>query len=158
MSMDLIAALGEKMVHLDKMRQHLNYSYQQVKTWWSVAANFDGWNEEQLESLAAFKARFSELQDHIGSAMRLIAQIEEEDTRQFTYVLNYMSKLYIIDGVEQWLELRALRNAATHDYSASEATKAMHFHQLLQNTEYLFNVLNALSEFIKTAYPSLKEK
>lgn len=89
--------------------------------------------------------------------MRLIAEIEEEDTRLFTYVLNYMSKLYIIDGTEQWLELRALRNAATHDYSASEETKALHFQQLLQNTEYLFNVLSDLAKFIKTAYPSLKE-
>lgn len=153
MSADWVLALHEKVHYLAKMRKHLEYSYSQISPWWRVDANFDAWSDERLESLAAFKARFAELQDHLGSAMKLIALIEQEDTRQFTYVLNYMVKLYILDGIDEWQDLRTLRNAATHDYSASEEVKALHFHRLFQHTSYLFDTYNKLISFIKIAYP-----
>ena len=153
MTTDLIAALREKLVYLSKMRRNLEYSHSQIAPWWKVDANFDAWGDERLESLAAFKARFAEMQDHLGSAMKQIALIEQEDTRQFTYVLNYMTQLFILDGMEQWLELRVLRNSATHDYSASEETKALHFHRLFQNVNYLFETHNSLVSFVKRAYP-----
>lgn len=153
MSGELIAALHEKMRHLEKMRTHLMYSYNKISAWWKVDADFSGWNEEQLESLAAFKGRFAEFQDHLASVMRLIANIEGEDTRQFTYVLNYMVKLYLLEGIQEWREVRDLRNAATHDYSEPEEVKAVHFHRLLQKTHYLNETMEKLLRFVSTAYP-----
>ena len=97
------------------------------------------------------------MQDHLGSAMKLIALIEQEDTRQFTYVLNYMVKLCVMEDTEKWLNLRVLRNAATHDYSASEEIKALHFHRLFQHTQYLYNTHESLVNFVKVAYPVKNE-
>lgn len=153
MNNNLIEELRNKIGQLQKMRGHLAYSYDKIASWWRVDADFDGWNESQLESLAAFKGRFAELQDHLASTMKLIAGIEAEDTRQFTYVLNYMVQLGILDSMDEWLAVRALRNAATHDYSESENTKAKHFHNLLQNTHYLYDTLDSLVRFAATAYP-----
>jgi hypothetical protein len=156
-SLELIEALREKIDHLEKMRSHLAYSYDKVSAWWRVDHDFDAWDADRLESLAAFKVRFAELQDHLGSAMSLIAKIENENVDRFTYVLNYMVKLAILDSMEEWQAIRDLRNAATHDYSAPEAEKAVHFHRLLQNTDYLIQTLGGLKRFVATAYPLKQE-
>lgn len=141
------------MAQLQKMRRHLAYSHNKIMPWWRVDANFGGWSEAQLESLAAFKGRFAEFQDHLASAMKLIATIEEESTKQFTHVLNYMVELYILENAQEWMEVRDLRNAAIHDYSEPEEVKAVHFHRLLQKTDYLFETLDKLQHFATAAYP-----
>ncbi len=151
---NLIDALHQKLTLLQKMRNHLTYSYDKIMPWWRVDEDFAQWNEEQLESLAAFKGRFAEFQDHLASTMKLIANIEQEDTRQFTYVLNYMVQLHILDSMDEWLSVRNLRNAATHDYSEPEEVKAKHFHKLLQHTQYLFETLDSLGRFTTSAYPN----
>lgn len=152
MSNDLIMALREKLEQLKKMRRHLAYSHDKIIGWWRTDASFDEWNDDQLESLAAFKGRFAEFQDHLASAMKLIANIEGEDTRRFTYVLNYMVQLGVLYGMDEWLAVRGLRNIATHDYSESEATKALHFGNLLQRTRYLYDTLDNLERFAALAY------
>ena len=153
MNNDLIEALHAKLQQLQKMRKHLSYSDRKIEGWWRADADFNRWNEDQLESLAAFKGRFAEFQDHLASAMKLIASIEGEDTRQFTYVLNYMVQLGILSDMDEWLNVRGLRNAATHDYSEPEGVKALHFHSLLQHTFYLYETLDRLVRFSATAYP-----
>ena len=152
MSAELIDALYEKMRQLDKMRGHLVYSQNEVLRWWNPATSFAIWSDRQLESLVAFKARFAEWQDHLASAMRMIASIENEDTRLFSYVLNYMEQIEILDDMQEWQKVRDLRNAATHDYSESDGVKAQHFDSLLQSTPYLFRVFESLKNFVLTHY------
>ncbi len=153
MSLELIADLRDKLGLLEKMKNNLTYSCNKVSQWWRVDMPFDGWSDDKSESLAALKGRFAELQDHLASAMKLIALIEGEDTTRFTYVLNYMAQLGILDDMDEWLAIRDLRNAAAHDYSATEADKSLHFHRLLQNSDYLFQTLDSLKRFVATAYP-----
>lgn len=152
MSSELIKALHEKMQHLERMRGHLAFSQGRVQSWWDVATPFADWSEGQMESLAAFKMRFAELQDHLASAMRLIASIENEDTRTFTYVLNYMEQIEVLDDMRRWRQVRDLRNAATHDYSESDVEKSHHFDDLLQSAPYLFGVLESLRNFVSVHY------
>ena len=64
-----------KLQHLARMREYLAYSLGQVekllplKDWAALAP-------DQHESLAAFRVRFSEFQEHLGKTMRAVA-IEE---------------------------------------------------------------------------------
>lgn len=153
MKNELIDALREKLGQLEKIRNNLKYTHEKVARWWRVDSNFDDWNQDQLELLAAFKARFAELQDHLASAMKLIANIEGERSEAFTYVLNYMAQIYVIESAEEWRNVRDLRNAATHDYSDTEEAKAIHFHRLIQHTHYLYETLEKLERFADTAYP-----
>ncbi len=152
-----LAALREQIMNLERMRLHLDYSRSKIARWWRADTEFDRLDEEKLESLAAFKARFAELQDHLGSAMRLVARIEGEDTDRFTYVLNYMTRLGVLDDMENWQAVRELRNAAAHDYAADDAVKIRHFDQLLQYTPYLFETLDRLKRFVAVAYPMPSE-
>lgn len=152
MSTALIQALHEKMRHLERMRGHLAFSQGRVQSWWNVAVPFASWTDSQSESLAAFKMRFAELQDHLAAAMRVIANIENEDTRTFTYVINYMEQIEVLEDMRQWQKVRDLRNAATHDYSDSDAEKSRHFDDLLQCAPYLFGVLENLKNFVSVHY------
>lgn len=147
-----IAALAEKLVFLEKMRGHLRYTYDKVTEWWRDDLSLDHLSEDQLLLLAAFKARFAELQDHLSSTMKLIAEVEQEDTRRFTYVVNYMEQLGIVEDMPTWFNVRELRNKATHDYSASDADKTAHFVKLLACVPYLFKTLDALKQFIERSY------
>ena len=70
MNNDLIEALYAKLQQLQKMRKHLSYSDRKIEGWWRADADFNRWNEDQLESLAAFKGRFAEFQDHLASVMK----------------------------------------------------------------------------------------
>jgi len=151
--MNGIEALRDKLNQLQKMRRHLAYSHDKVAAWWRVDADFDGWNEDQLESLTAFKGRFAEFQDHVAAAMKLIANIEGEDARPFTYVLNYMVQLEIIADMNDWQAVRGLRNTATHGYSELETAKAKHFDSLLQHTNYLYETEESLARFVAGTYP-----
>jgi uncharacterized protein YutE (UPF0331/DUF86 family) len=152
-SNELIETLREKLMQLHKMRKHLEYSREKIARWWRVDWSFDDWDDEQLESLAAFKGRFAELQDQLASAMKLIASIEDERTDVFTYVLNFMEQAQVLDTIEEWRNVRDLRNAVTHNYSDSEKVRAVHFHRLIQNTHYLYGTLDKLERFAVAAYP-----
>jgi len=158
LSGNLIETLHEQLSLLEKMRHNLAHSHQKVSRWWDVTTDFERWDDDHLESLSALKARFAELQDHLAAAMKLIARIEGEDTRLFTYILNYMVQLEILDDMETWLDVRSLRNAATHEYSKFEANKSKHFDELLQKTPYLYETLARLSHFATRAYPNKQQE
>lgn len=156
MSADLLQALRDKLAHLEKMEAHLRFSHGKVAAWLKPDADFAAFDEHQLEALAAFKARFAELQDHLGSAMKLVAEIEAEDTRRFTYVVNYMEQLGILPSYEAWMSARDLRNRATHDYASSDADKLGHFLALHTLTEDLFKTRADLSAFVEQHYQNRK--
>ena len=56
--------IARQLGHLQRMREYLAYSTQRVSL-------------EQHETLAAFRVRFSEFQEHLGKTMRAVA-IEEQ--------------------------------------------------------------------------------
>ncbi len=152
MNEELVNALHEKLGHLEKIRLHLIYLRDEVQQIWDCNTPFDALSYQTLGALVAFKARFAELQDHLAAAMRLIANIEEEDTRKFSYVLNYMEQLEILDSMQTWQTMRDLRNAATHDYAESDAVKSQHFEQLLHSVPSLLAVLDRIQLSVLNRY------
>lgn len=146
------AALAEKLRHLERMDANLRYTHAKVQGWWRNDVKFSELSPDQTEVLAAFKSRFAELQDHLGSAMKLIAELENEDTRRFSYVVNYMEQLEIIPSMDDWLRMRDLRNKATHDYSMPDEDKLRHFGDLLAMTPGLYQARAAMKQFVEHNY------
>ena len=64
-----------KLDHLSRMREYLQYSLSQVEPV-LLLKDWAGLSPDQHESLAAFRVRFSEFQEHLGKTMRPVA-IEE---------------------------------------------------------------------------------
>ena len=106
---------------------------------------------EQHESLAAFRVRFSEFQEHLDETMRAIA-IEEEDPEPFGAVLAFMEKLGILDSTEHWKLIRELRNSVNQEYEENPARLSELFRQLIAETPTLVGIFERIAKYGVKAY------
>lgn len=80
--------------HLARMREYLAYSLSQVESILQLKV-WEALSPDQHESLAAFRLRFSEFQEHLGKTMRSVAMEEEQDVERFGAVLAFMERLRV---------------------------------------------------------------
>jgi hypothetical protein len=140
-----------KLAHLERMAGYLEWSLNQVKVFvpirdWSVLT------DEQHESLAAFRVRFSEFQEHIGKTMRAIAIEEEENHEPFGAVLAFMEKLGILDSTQHWKLIRELRNAVNHEYEDNPDRLSEFFRLLTEETPVLLGYAKRLTAYCDHHY------
>ena len=143
---DHLLLIQTKLQHLARMREYLAYSLSQVEKLlplgdWSALA------PDQHESLAAFRVRFSEFQEHLGKAMRAVAIEEEQEVERFGAVLAFMERLHVLDSAEHWKLIRELRNAVNHEYEDETARLAEFFALLAKETPALFGYFSRLQDF-----------
>lgn len=146
-----IKLIARKLLHLERMRAYLAYSYGKVRPLMPI----DDWlslTPEHHEALAAYRVRFSDFQEQLGKAMRAITIEEEQATEPYTTVLLYMEKLAIIDSAMHWKELRELRNAINHEYEENGERLSQFFLELVQATPHLFDWHDRLNAFCKEHY------
>jgi hypothetical protein len=140
-----------KLDHLARMREYLAYSLGQVESVLRVE-DWKALSPDQHESLAAFRVRFSEFQEHLGKTMRSVAMEEEQDIERFGAVLAFMERLQVIDSAEQWKLIRELRNAVNHEYEDDTARLAEFFELMTKETPVLFECFSRLREHCVKAY------
>jgi hypothetical protein len=146
-----IRLIWKKLDHLQLMEGYLSWSLVQVgqivpiRDWAAITP-------EQHESLAAFRVRFSEFQEHLGKTMRAIAIEEEEDPEPFGAVLAFMEKLGILDSTEHWKLIRELRNSVNHEYEENPARLSELFRLLIAETPTLVGIFERMAEYGITAY------
>ena len=97
------------------MREYLAYSTQRIQGILPIT-DWQALSLEQHETLAAFRVRFSEFQEHLGKAMRAVAVEEEIEVERFGSVLAFMEKLGVLESTERWKLIRELQNAVNHEY------------------------------------------
>ncbi len=137
--------------HLTRMREYLAYSLSQVEAILQLEA-WEALSPDQHESLAAFRVRFSEFQEHLGKTMRSVAIEEEQDVERFGAVLAFMERLRVIDSVEQWKLIRELRNAVNHEYEDDAARLAEFFELMAKETPTLFDYFDRLKSHCTKEY------
>ena len=143
--------LAKQLTHLKQMRKYLEYSAQRVHHILPVT-NWQVLSLEQHETLAAFRVRFSEFQEHLGKTMRAIAIEEEVEAERFGAILAFMEKLGIIETTERWKLIRELRNAVNHEYEEDTERLAQFFAETLQATPELFDYFQRLLTFCVDTY------
>ena len=148
-----VQLIWKKIDHLRRMRNYLDYSLEQtvrllpIRDWHQLTP-------ENHETLAAFRVRFSEFQEHLGKTMRAIAREEEQNTEPFSFVLLYMEKLGILDAAERWKIIRELRNAVNHEYEENEQRLSEFFLALTQAAPELYAWFDHAVAFCESSYPS----
>ncbi len=148
-----VQLIWKKIEHLRRMRNYFDYSLEQTLLLMPIS----DWHQlkpEHHETLAAFRVRFSEFQEHLGKIMRAIAREEEQSTEPFSFVLLYMEKLGILDTVEHWKMIRELRNAVNHDYEENEQRLSEFFMALTKAAPELYAWFNCIIEFCESSYPA----
>lgn len=98
-----------------------------------------------LETWESFAARFSRVSEIFLT--RYLRTLILSDDPGFTGTLrdfmNQAEKLGIIDRTDTWMEIRAFRNMAAHDYS--EKDLAQFFNALRQHCPKLLSIRQSLS-------------
>ena len=72
---------------------------------------------EEKAFLDAYLKRFSSLQDFMGAKIfSLLLEIAGISSDKMSEVLYFIEREEIIDSLENWIELREIRNNLEHDY------------------------------------------
>lgn len=143
--------IAKQLTHLKQMRKYLEYSAQRVQKIIPIT-NWQTISLEQHETLAAFRVRFSEFQEHLGKIMRAVAIEEEVSAERFGAILAFMEKLGIIETAERWKLIRELRNAINHEYEEDVVRLSDFFLETLKATPELFETYKRLLNFCADAY------
>ncbi len=146
-----VALIWKKLDHLARMREYLCYSIAQVAALLPIQ-NWQALQPDQHETLAAFRIRFSEYQEHMGKTMKAVAVEEEKPSEPFTAVLLYMEKLGCIDSVDRWKEIHELRNAVNHEYEDDPVVLHEFFEQMTQAAPELLRWHDQLTAFCQNTY------
>jgi len=146
-----LALIRDRLDHLSRMASYLAYSLSKVV----VIVPRIGVQElsaDDHESLAAFRVRFSDYQEHLGKTMRAVAIEEALEVDRFGTVLALMERLKVLDSSEQWRAIRDLHNAVNHEYEDDVARLAEFFLGLSQAAPVLMAMHMRLAEFCRQAY------
>ncbi len=97
--------------------------------------------------------RFSKLQDTIGAKLfkgLLLYQGENID-KPFLDILNQLEKIDIVD-VEEWFELRDLRNEIAHDYENNDYLAIDILNNIFELKNELEKILNSVKTNLSTKF------
>ncbi len=146
-----LALIRERLGHLERMEGCLAYSLSKVA---AIVPRIGAevLSADDHESLAAFRVRFSDFQEHLGKAMRAVAIEEALDVDRFGTVLALMERLGILDSEEQWRTIRDLRNAVNHEYEDDTARLGEFFTGLTAAAPAPMAMRGRLARFCSKAY------
>ena len=148
---DQLKLIRIKLEHLSRMREYLQYSLSQVEPV-LVLKDWAALNPDQHESLAAFRVRFSEFQEHLGKTMRSVAIEEEQDVDRFGTVLAFMERLKVVDSVDHWKLIRELHHAVNHEYEDDGARLAEFFELMVSEAPTLVGYFTRLRAHCASSY------
>lgn len=143
--------IARQLTHLQRMSEYLAHSVQRCEQMFPVS-NWRTLSLEQHETLAAFRVRFSEFQEHLGKTMRAIAIEEEVEVERFGSVLAFMEKLGVLESVERWKIIRELRNAVNHEHEEDADRLTQFFMGMINAVPELFACHQKLLVFCREAY------
>lgn len=143
--------IQQKLEHLARMRSYLAYSLEHTRALLPIR-DWTKLTPENHETLAAFRVRFGEFQEHLGKTMRAVAIEEEQKTEPFGAILAYMEKLGILSDSATWKAIRELRNAVNHEYEENSLRLAEFFQRMTESVPALFGCHDRLQAFCRTAY------
>lgn len=137
MSKDLIEQTWQEV--LEGIR-HLEYSFKKVQ---SLNTDPSQLSSEDLETWEGLIARFGRVSDiYLSKYLRALVSHAEPGFRgSFRDYLDQAAKMKIINNVEQWVEIRELRNLSVHEYSKTKVPAI--FERVRELTPKLIELKNA---------------
>jgi len=105
---------------------------------------------EKVQALDQFLFRFAKLQDAMGQKLFkniLLYLGESIEGKPFIDILNLMEKLYLIDNITAWRELREDRNELAHNYEDEPEIMSATINNLYNKKGILKDIYLKIKEF-----------
>ena len=114
---------------------------------------FNTLEAEKRAILDAYLKRFASLQDFLGAKIfSILLEIAGIQNTKMSEVLSHIEKENIIDSLENWIELREVRNELEHDYPEELEEALQDLKYCIDNFEkiesYYLNSLNFFKRYI----------
>lgn len=109
-----------------------------------------GLDDAQVAIVDQFVGRFAKLQDAMGAKllpMVLEMTKEQGDLEAYLDKLNRLEKIGALPLVDEWLELRELRNAFAHDYPEDSELQAAILNRAFVAADRLLEILQHVKVF-----------
>ena len=109
-----------------------------------------GLDEAEVAALDQFIGRFAKLQDGMGAKLLpAVLELTKEPGELDAYLdkLNRLEKIGALPSVEEWLELREMRNAFAHDYPENSELQAAILNQAFSAATRLVNILHHVKKY-----------
>lgn len=115
---------------------------------------FNTLKPEEKAILDAYLKRFSSIQDFLGAKIfPLLLDVAGINSSKMSEVLYHIEKEEIIDSLENWIELREIRNELEHDYPEELKEALIDLKFCIDSFEkiesYYLNSLNFAIKYIK---------
>lgn len=142
----VVANLDESYKHLHR----LNIAFNELKKEYSFPLDHHNFDSilDHIQHLAYSDQciyRFSKLQDCMGAKLfkSVLLYQGENVNKPFLDILNKLESMNIID-VDEWFEIRDLRNEIAHDYDANDATAVNVLNTIYKIKDELQHILNEI--------------
>lgn len=106
--------------------------------------------DAQVAIIDQFTGRFAKLQDAMGAKllpMVLELTKEQGDLEAYLDKLNRLEKIGALPSVDEWLELREMRNAFAHDYPEDSELQAAILNRAFVAADRLIEILHHVKKF-----------
>lgn len=107
-------------------------------------------DEATVAVIDQFVGRFAKLQDAMGAKllpMVLELTKEQGDLGAYLDKLNRLEKIGALPSVDEWLELREMRNAFAHDYPEDSEMQAAILNRAFSAADRLVEILHHVKKF-----------
>ncbi|MBB3329542.1 hypothetical protein BDK63_000382 [Halomonas campaniensis] len=144
--------LEEQLQVAERMQHHLHRSWGAIQPDLPLqSAAVPRLDDDTIDRLDLFLSRFGKLQDFMaGKLFRALARASLEDTGadvSLLDTLNRMEKFGVLLAVDDWLEVRQLRNAFAHEYLNDSAAIAENINSAARLYPLLSDTLGRCRDF-----------
>jgi len=131
--------------------QRMMFAFHSIEKYFPLTeSNFGQFDQIELALFDQLIYRFSKLQDSMGSRLfkQLLESLEEDISGlPFIDILNKMEKLNLLEDARDWIALRQVRNAVSHDYPFFREIQIEELNLLPEEVKRLAKIWIRLKEY-----------
>ena len=119
------------------------------------AKRYENLGDREVQVIDQFLFRFSKLQDAMGEKLfktLLLALDEKVENRPFIDILNRMEKIELLKSVQEWRDLRDIRNELAHNYDDDPQESSMVINKIYEKGDILLEIFDRIEEYYKDKF------
>ena len=122
---------------------------------------YENLDNKEVQIIDQFLFRFTKLQDAMEEKLfkTLLLYLDEKvENKPFIDILNRMEKIGVLESVQEWRNLRDIRNELAHNYDDDSEESSIVINNIYAKKDILIGIFNKLeSYYIKRGLTPYKE-